>query len=142
MKILDYIYYRLFLANYRYWGGLETSRSITGLSLWLWFLQLPLLVWSEIMCKASNKVPVILYLLYGVFIFAFITIRYLNRAWNLKYSFSNCRADKLISDRLFSFIFLMIWILTLPVTFYSMYIINRYNLSGVWYDYLVDFFGI
>ena len=141
MKILDYIYYRLFMANYRYWGSSETTRSITVLAFGLWYLQLPLLVWSQVMCKDNNRVPVILFLLYGIFIVVFITIRYLNRAWNLKYSFSNCRADKLISDRLFSFIFLMIWILTLPVTFYSKYIIDRYNLSGVGYDFFVNFFG-
>ena len=141
MKFLDYIYYRLFLANYRYWGGLETSRSITGLSLWLWFLQLPLLIWSEIMCKASNKVPVILYLLYGVFIIAFITIRYLNTGWYLKDTFSNCRADKLIPLWLFELIIIISSLSVLPATLYSKYIIDRYNLSGVGYDFFVNLFG-
>ena len=140
MRLLDYLYYRLFWANVRYWGGQETSRTVFGLSVWLWLLHLPLLVWSKIFCKADLRV-FILYLLYGIFILIFITIRYLNRGWYLKDTFSNCRADKLISDGLFSFIFLMIWILTLPVIFYSMYIINHYNLSGVGYDYLVNFFG-
>ena len=141
MKILDYIYYRLFFTNLKHWGSPKNGRSIAVLSMFLWYLHMPLFVWSQIICKDNMVIPFILYLLYGIFILAFITIRYLNRAWNLKYSFSNCRADKLISDRLFSFIFLMIWILTLPVIFYSMYIINHYNLSGVGYDYLVNFFG-
>ena len=141
MKILDYIYYRLFMANYRYWGSSETARSISGLSLWLWFLQLPLLIWSEIMCKASNKVPVILYLLYGVFIIAFITIRYLNKGWYLKDTFSNCRADKLIPLWLFELIIIICSLSVLPATLYSKYIIDRYNLSGVGYDFFVNLFG-
>ena len=93
------------------------------------------------MCKASNKVPVILYLLYGVFIIAFITIRYLNKGWYLKDTFSNCRADKLIPLWLFELIIIISSISVLPVTLYSKYIIDRYNLSGLGYDFFVDLFG-
>ena len=93
------------------------------------------------MCKDNNRVPVILYLLSGIFIFAFITARYLNKGWYLKDTFSNCRADKLISDGLFELIVSISLISVLLVTIYSKYIIDRYNLSGVGYDYLVDLFG-
>ena len=141
MKILDYIYYRLFMANYRRYLSSETGRSITVLAFWLWYLQLPLLVWSQVMCKDNNRVPVILFLLYGIFIVVFITIRYLNKGWYLKDTFSNCRADKLISDGLFSLILIISLLSVLPATLFSKYIIDRYNLSGVGYDYLVDLFG-
>ncbi len=93
------------------------------------------------MCKASNKVPVILYLLYGVFIIAFITIRYLNKGWYLKDTFSNCRADKLIPLWLFELIIIISSLSVLPATLYSKYIIDRYNLSGVGYDFFVNLFG-
>ena len=56
MRLLDYLYYRLFWANVRYWGGQETSRTVFGLSVWLWLLHLPLLVWSKIFCKADLRV--------------------------------------------------------------------------------------
>ena len=141
MKILDYIYYRLFMANYRRYLSSETGLSITVLAFWLWYLQLPLLVWSQVMCKDHNRVPVILYLLSGIFIFAFITARYLNKGWYLKDTFSNCRADKLISDGLFSLILIISLLSVLPATLFSKYIIDRYNLSGVGYDLLVDLFG-
>ena len=141
MKILDYIYYRLFMANYRRYLSSETGRSITVLAFWLWYLQLPLLVWSQVMCKDNNRVPVILYLLSGIFIFAFITARYLNKGWYLKDTFSNCKADKLISDGLFSLILIISLLSVLPATLFSKYIIDRYNLSGVGYDLLVDLFG-
>ena len=68
------------MANYRRYLSSETGRSITVLAFWLWYLQLPLLVWSQVMCKDNNRVPVILFLLYGIFIVVFITIRYLNRS--------------------------------------------------------------
>ena len=141
MKILDYIYYRLFMANYRRYLSSETGRSITVLAFWLWYLQLPLLVWSQVMCKDNNRVPVILYLLSGIFIFAFIIARYLNKGWYLKDTFSNCKADKLISDGLFSLILIISLLSVIPATLFSKYIIDRYNLSGVGYDYLVDLFG-
>ena len=92
------------------------------------------------MCKDNNRVPVILFLLYGIFIVVFITIRYLNRSWDLKDTFSNCRADKLISDGLFSLILIIGLILIIPATFCSNYMINRYNLSGVGYDFFVNLF--
>jgi len=129
------------MANYRRYLSSETSRSITVLAFWLWYLQLPLLVWSQVMCKDNNRVPVILYLLSGIFIFAFITARYLNKGWYLKDTFSNCRADKLISDGLFSLILIISLLSVLPATLFSKYIIDRYNLSGVGYDLLVDLFG-
>ena len=141
MKILDYIYYRLFFTNLKHWGSPKNGRSIAVLSMFLWYLHMPLFVWSQIICKDNMVIPFILYLLYGIFILAFITIRYLNRAWNLKYSFSNCRADKLIPLWLFELIIIISSLSVLPATLYSKYIIDRYNLSGVGYDYLVDFFG-
>ena len=140
MKILDYIYYRLFFTNLKHWGSPKNGRSIAALSMFLWYLHMPLFVWSQIICKDNMVIPFILYLLYGIFILAFITIRYLNRAWELKYSFSNCRVDKLISDRLFSLILIIGLILIIPATFCSNYMINRYNLSGVGYDFFVNLF--
>ena len=140
MRLLDYLYYRLFLANVRYRGSQETSRTVFGLSVWLWLLHLPLLVLSKIFCKADLRVLFILYFLYGIFILIFITIRYLNRGWYLKDTFSNCRADKLISDGLFSLILIIGLILIIPATFCSNYMINRYNLSGVGYDFFVNLF--
>ena len=141
MKILDYIYYRLFMANYRRYLSSETGRSITVLAFGLWYLQLPLFVWSQVMCKDNNRVPVILFLLYGIFIVVFITIRYLNRSWDLKDTFSNCRADKLIPLWLFELIIIISSISVLPVTLCSRYIIDRYNLSGVGYNFFVNLFG-
>ena len=144
MKILDYIFYRTYMAYVKA-NDPATFGSICYLSACIWILMLPVAGFLFDMMRDNNgNINIIYWILYTTMVISCVAIRYLRRGKirELKDYFSYCRADSIIPTWCFFFVLPICIVVGFSVMVcITSPIIGYYNLKGIGYNFLVNHFG-
>ena len=144
IRILDYIFYRTYL-EYKRANELEMQSSILYLSFLLMFSFLPVIgFFCEIMRNGSGTFYKILLLLNFIFIYIAVSVRYMKKGMirELRDEFSDCKwNDEVPMWTIWSLIFISMIVGTTLHFIIVKTIIDPYGLTGIGYNFLVNFFG-
>ena len=144
MRIIDYIFYRVYL-EYEKYDYSATFSSTCYISACLLCLFLPIIVpLCNTLEDGENIFAIMFFLLYMVLIFIFIAIRYYqyDKIINLRCDYFGSKLNSSIPTW-------SIWLI-LPICvvigfgstiFIEIHIVKPYGLTGIGYDFLVNLFG-
>jgi RsiW-degrading membrane proteinase PrsW (M82 family) len=144
MKILDYIFYRTYMAYVKA-NDPATFGSVSYLMICLTFLLLPIGGGLAQLIRGENdNIFNFFMILYFILIVTFVLVRYLrrNKIRDIIAYFLLCNANSIIPTWCI-FLVVPICMVTGVAGFLleCKYIIVPYNLEGIWYDSLIKLFG-